>query len=309
AEIHAKERRLDEASRLLRTKERDLYRLEKRVVQLEEKLRDRLSLVEDRSDLPMIYFITPTHYRPEQRAELTRLSNTLRQVPNLFWILVEDAEKRSPGVAEVLARSKLQHAHIFSLTPADKKLTDKDKNWKLPRGVEQRNAALTWIRTNLAGIQKGVIYFGDDDNSYDLRLFDEIRAVKKVGVWPVGIVGSLLVETPVIGAEGKLTGFNSIWKPERPFPIDMAAFAVNLQLILAHEDVAFTYEVPRGYQESHLLSGLGISASDLEPMADHCSKVYVWHTRTEKSKLTATEREKFKSSNLLAVERDSVGAV
>lgn len=94
----------------------------------------------------MIYFVTPTHYRPEQKADLTRLSNTLRQIPNLFWLVVEDGNGRSAGVAEVLARSKLQHAHTFALTPPEKKLTDKDKNWKFPRGVEQRNTALKWIR-------------------------------------------------------------------------------------------------------------------------------------------------------------------
>jgi len=175
--------------------------------------------------------------------------------------------------------------------------------------VEQRNAALKWIRTNLANIPKGVVYFGDDDNTYDLRLFDEIRAVNKVGVWPVGIVGGQLVETPIIGSDGKVTGFNANWKPERPFPIDMAAFAINLQLILAHQDVVFTYEAPRGYQESHLLSGLGVSVSDLEPKADRCTKVYVWHTRTEKTKLTATEREKFRSDNLSSVEKDALGAM
>lgn len=63
---------------------------------------------------------------------------------------------------------------------------------------------LTKFRTNFATHQKGVVYFGDDDNTYDWTLFDEMRTVNRVGVWPVGIVGSLLVETPLLFDNGQL---------------------------------------------------------------------------------------------------------
>ena len=45
--------------------------------------------------LPVIYVITPTYARPVQKAELTRLQNTLKHVSALHWILVEDANSRS----------------------------------------------------------------------------------------------------------------------------------------------------------------------------------------------------------------------
>lgn len=54
------------------------------------------------------------------------------------------------------------------------------------------------FRTNFAGLSRGIVYFGDDDNTYDWRLFDEIRSITLVGVWPVGIVGGLLVEAPIL---------------------------------------------------------------------------------------------------------------
>ena len=58
----------------------------------------------------------------------------------------------------------------------------------LETGWTHRNAALRYIRKRYQGYkQEGVIYFADDDNSYDVRLFDNyIRKVKTIGVWAVG---------------------------------------------------------------------------------------------------------------------------
>jgi len=46
----------------------------------------------------------------------------------------------------------------------------------LPRGVLQRNAGLAWLRNYLDTSRRadGVLYFADDDNTYDLRIFDEV---------------------------------------------------------------------------------------------------------------------------------------
>jgi hypothetical protein len=40
---------------------------------------------------PIIYCITPTYFRDVEMAELTRLSHIFLLVPNLFWVIVEDA--------------------------------------------------------------------------------------------------------------------------------------------------------------------------------------------------------------------------
>jgi predicted PilT family ATPase len=71
-----------------------------------------------------------------------------------------------------------------------------------------------------------------------------------------------------------------MWGEKRPFPIDMAGFAVNLNLILAHPSARFSQHVPRGMQESHFLSHL-ISVQDLECKAENATKIYVWHTQTQ----------------------------
>ena len=41
-----------------------------------------------------------------------------------------------------------------------------------PRGVSNRNAGLKWVKVHA---KDGVIYFADDDNTYDYRIFDEVR--------------------------------------------------------------------------------------------------------------------------------------
>lgn len=132
--------------------------------------------------------------------------------------------------------------------------------------------------------------------------------IQTVGVWPVGLVGGLMVEKPICDrATNKVTGFNALWKPDRPFPLDMAGFAINLELILQYDKAWFSYDVQSGYQESEILRQM-VTRDELQPLADHCtkvtkhtftivqrsivisiSKVYVWHTRTEPPQLNAEQ--------------------
>ncbi|KAG8508222.1 Galactosylgalactosylxylosylprotein 3-beta-glucuronosyltransferase 2 [Galemys pyrenaicus] len=122
------------------------------------------------SSLPTIYAITPTYSRPVQKAELTRLANTFRQVAQLHWILVEDAAARSELVSRFLARAGLPSTHLHVPTPR------RYKRPGLPRATEQRNAGLAWLRQRHQHqrAQPGVLFFADDDNTYSLELFQEV---------------------------------------------------------------------------------------------------------------------------------------
>lgn len=367
------------------------------------------------SRLPVIFVITPTYARLNQKADLTRLSYTLLLVPRLHWILVEDSSEPTVLVTNFLSRlrqevipdfcSDMTITRLNVPTPEEYKLKARDPSWLKPRGVLQRNLGLQWLRKNYRrhrkqrikkheekeedvkvretraaqsdtktrtanikshdnnwnadAVERGhneedarldknrenewqkeedevkekieeendgrrkkrdngdsddrsseellssVVYFADDDNTYDIRLFEEMRFTNKVSVWPVALVGTLKIERPIVSLElhdnqvqddhdskkqQHVIGFNSVWKPDRPYPIDMAAFAVSLRLILDREDAVFSYQVPRGYQESHLLSQLIDSRLDLEPKASGCTQVLVWHTRTERPKVGGENR-------------------
>lgn len=248
------------------------------------------------AERPTIYAITPTFARPVQKAELTRLSQTFLHLPNFHWILVEDSPKKTKLVTRFLEDSGLIYTHLAASTPLNYKLGRTDPNWKKPRGVEQRNAALRWLRENMKSNDKGVVYFADDDNTYSIKLFHEVRTltrhskrsrkgyvtcacllqmekIQKVGVWPVGLVGGLMVEKPICdNITNKVIGFNAAWKPDRPFPLDMAGFAINLRLLLENKDALFSYDIQGGYQESEILRQI-VTRDELEPLADCCTKV------------------------------------
>ncbi len=148
---------------------KNFYKLEaiKNVI----KLKNKLFL----NELPIIYIITPTYARPQQIAELTRLQNTLRSVPKCFWIVIEDSTNKSEYIERFLNRSNLNFVHLNYRSP-NITLTARQKliRMQLHRGSAQRNHALDWIRKNTPIGDGGVIYFADDDNSYKIRLFNEV---------------------------------------------------------------------------------------------------------------------------------------
>ncbi|XP_054169215.1 galactosylgalactosylxylosylprotein 3-beta-glucuronosyltransferase 3-like [Oppia nitens] len=243
---------------------------------------DRLSLKTPL--VPTIYVITPTYDRLVQKAELIRLSNTLLLVDNIHWIVVEDSPFKTQRVTKFLEDIEkyghLKYTHLNVVTPTQFQMKKTDPNWLKPRGVLQRNAGIDWIRENVKSIDgRGVVYFADDDNTYDLKLFSEMRNTRRVSVWPVGLVGGLIVETPIV-INGKVNHWNTMWKKERQFPIDMSGFAVNLQLLLDKPNAYFTLKASRGYQETLFIHQLITGVDQLEPKAVNCSEILVWHTRT-----------------------------
>jgi len=235
-----------------------------------------------------IFVITPTYARPVQKAELTRLANVFLLVPNLHWIVVEDSDQKTNQVKTFLQRSGLIYTHLNIETPSVMKLDPKDDRWK---GIRQRNKAISWLRNNFQAGDPGVVYFADDDNSYSLELFQEISDTKIVSVFPVGLVGGVMVEKPKVLA-GKVVGWSVGWGKDRTFATDMAGFAVNLSYLLSHTSAKFNPKAKIGHLESDFLEKF-VHVEDLEPIS--VDKVLVWHTRTEEPNLNM--EKKFQRTN------------
>lgn len=255
---------------------KSLDHLKKRVIELEKneaKLQSMIKSNRDQSqNWPVIYVITPTHSRLEQKAELTRLCQCFMHVPKIHWIVIEDRENKSKLVERLLAKCKVTSTHLHARTPEENVLKAHESRWKKPRGVVQRNTGMNFLRYAKADTD-GVVFFADDDNVYDLELFDEMRFTKKASVWPVGLVGKLKYETPILNSNGKVERWRTSWKPRRKFALDMAGFAVNLKLIINVPSASFNSNANIGMLESDFLSHLKLELEDLEPKADECKKV------------------------------------
>jgi len=246
-------------------------------------------------DTSMIYFITPTYPRREQVAELTRLGQTLVLAGNIHWVIAEDSSSCSPMVATLLNRLGLPYTHLTSPQPSIYKSAKSKYN---PRGVSSRRAGLGWV---LDHVENGIIYFGDDDNTYDVRLFKELATTTTISMFPVGFIGAQGFSSPLV-VGGKVTGFTDDWFAQRKFPVDMAGFAVNVQFLRMRNptaNLAMPYKA--GYEEDVFLQGLAIKLEDIQPLANDCTEVLVWHTKTVKEKaalLTLPSDPNIEDSNL-----------
>lgn len=111
-----------------------------------------------------LYIITATTSRSAQPPDLTRMAQTLRLVNNVHWVIVENATETSPWLLDLLVHNGLKHTVMTCPAPPPSRGREDTS--------QQKNCGLTWLRSN--NISQGVIYFGDDGNAYDYRLFEEV---------------------------------------------------------------------------------------------------------------------------------------
>lgn len=245
-----------------------------------------------------LYIITPTYRRPEQIPELTRMAHTLMLVRNIHWLVIEDATVATKQVTTLLERTGLKFDHLIAPMPEKYKL----KKGAKPRGVSNRNRGLQWIRANAT---KGVFYFADDDNTYDIELFDEIRKTKTVSMFPVGLCTKFGLSSPIL-KNGKFAGFYDGWIAGRKFPVDMAGFAVNVGFL--HQRPNATMPFRAGYEEDGFLKSLApFEPRDAQLLADNCTKVLAWHTQTKKNEPSAPlDMKLYGATNLVKLKQQIV---
>ena len=87
----------------------------------------------------------------------------------------------------------------------------------------------------------------------------------------MGLVGKLRYESPIV-EHGHVVDWFTAWGKDRQFPLDMAGFAVNVQMLFLHPEAQFSLEAKRGHLESSLLSGI-VTVKDLQPLAKDCTEV------------------------------------
>ncbi|XP_060816212.1 galactosylgalactosylxylosylprotein 3-beta-glucuronosyltransferase P [Bombus pascuorum] len=245
-----------------------------------------------------LYIITPTYRRPEQIPELTRMSHTLMLVKNIYWLVIEDATVATKQVTRLLQRTGLKFEHLTAPMPEKYK----QKKGAKPRGVSNRNRGLQWIRANATN---GVFYFADDDNTYDIALFDEIRKTKRVSMFPVGLCTKFGLSSPIIKNE-KFVGFYDGWIAGRKFPVDMAGFAVSVKFLLQRPNASMPFKA--GYEEDGFLKSLApFEPKDIEFLADNCTKVLAWHTQTKKNEPSAPlDMKLYGETNLVKLKQQIV---
>ncbi|EDW57849.1 galactosylgalactosylxylosylprotein 3-beta-glucuronosyltransferase S isoform X2 [Drosophila virilis] len=240
---------------------------------------DRRVYIQDKprsayAQLPVIYFVTPTYPRREQIPELKRLAYTLLHVPRLYWLVANDQERCDTFLDTLLSGFGIPYAHMASPMPSEFR-----KSKPAPRGVANRRAALQWLHQQ--NITNGVLYFGDDDNTYDLRLFSEIRQTQRVSMFPVGLIAEYAVSVPVV-RDGKVVAFLDSWVAGRRWPVDMAGFAVSLAYMSQYPNVNMPYKP--GYEEDLFLRSIGLRIDQIEPKGANCTEILVWHTQTKNKK-------------------------
>ncbi|KAJ8986254.1 hypothetical protein NQ317_009962 [Molorchus minor] len=247
-------------------------------------------------NLPPLYIITPTYKRPEQLAEITRLSHTLMLVPNLTWLVIEDAYETNDLIEDVLRKSGIKYYYMVAPMPSEYKAKTKGPK---PRGVSNRNKGLEWIRQNA---KTGVFYFADDDNTYDLELFQEIRFTKKVSMFPVGLITKAGVSSPIV-KNGVFSGFYDGWIGGRKFALDMAGFAVSVDFLLNRPQASMPFKP--GFEEDGFLKSLApFEPKEAELLAANCTKILVWHTQTKKNEPSLSlDMSKYNNSNLVMLKK------
>lgn len=239
----------------------------------------------------LLIIVTPTYNQAFQAMYLNRLAQTLRLVqPPLLWIVVE-MPAQSKETADVLRKTGVMYRHLV----CDKNATDvKD------RSAPQRNVALAHIEQHRLD---GIVYFVDDNNVYTLELFEQLREIKRFGTWPIGMFthnkNKIIVEGPVCNST-RVIGWqtNEMSKKLCRFHVNNSGFAFNSTILWDPQKWRRpTSELIRqldtdkdGLQDTKFIEQLVADESQMEGLANGCSKIMVWNLHLEASMITYPSR-------------------
>ena len=248
-------------------------------------IKDLLKFYENYKNFPTIYIISRVNvYNINEKADLTRFLNTLRLIPKIKWIVVENTPEKSEKIKKFLQKSGVNYVHLNRYV-RDNHLLDKNVS------LEQFDEGLNWLRTNYHNIHKdGVVYLARIQTSYETKIFELMRRTKKVMVWPVGMVNKSLYSRPLCIDEkvvfsiffkdvflnikintAKVVSWYCPWKCQDDlYPIHESAFAINLNLIADNKEQFSNHRKYGDFFVTYFLKNL-IKMEKLE--APECNKV------------------------------------
>ena len=135
-------------------------------------------------NMTRIYIVSPVKMsRRIELANLVKMKNTLSLVPKLCWILVENSLFKSPKLAEFLESSDLEYIHLNHSIEFDEFYSDEDIELTL------QNVALNWLTHNTSDTN-AVVHFIQIDNTYDIKIFEEVSK----NLMPLNFYNRILIE-------------------------------------------------------------------------------------------------------------------
>jgi hypothetical protein len=143
----------------------------------------------------LVFAVTPTRARLTQRAELTRISNLVSSIPNIYWIVIEEGKSITSAVKEILQHTKAtKTVHLAAHAPKELFTSNTKKSFQLGT-VAQYNSALNFISKYN---KNGVVIFLHEEHAYEFRLFSLIRDVESILIWPVKFIDPKYEQTVAI---------------------------------------------------------------------------------------------------------------
>ena len=203
-----------------------------------------------------IYIITPTYTRPTQLAELTILAQALEHIPYLHWIVME-FEMTDP-VTHFLTETNLQYTHLDS----NGTMTGFVPGINACNGL--RNIALDHMGVK-HGNSSGVILFANLDRTYSAELFDKVRDIKKVGIWPTVFAKEQFVCNPL--------RFN---QAAPSYPINLGSVGFSTDILSKGPELRFPLKVSDTDGISWLMKGFISDKAEIEIVS--CDGQFVWFT-------------------------------
>ncbi|XP_066314726.1 probable beta-1,4-xylosyltransferase IRX9L [Miscanthus floridulus] len=233
-----------------------------------------------------LIIVTTTSVRPHQAYYLNRLAHVLKNVPPpLLWIVAE-WPYQSRETAEILRSSGVMNRHLI----CNRNSTNIRKII-----VCQKNNAIFHIKKHRLD---GIVHFADEERVYSVDLFEDMRKIRRFGTWPVAThVGArykVVLEGPICRGN-QVTGWHTNQRRGVPrrFPIGFSGFAFNSTILWdpqrwnspTLESIILHSGGRGGLQESRFIEKLVEDETQMEGLADNCTRVMVWNFDLEPPQL------------------------